>query len=92
MKRTIAIGALAIIAIGLAAAPAVFAQNESGQVPQVETPAAKPGDMEGMMGGDMSGMMNMMTQMNEMMSACTKMMQAMTPKAPMEEAPSDNPG
>ena len=86
---------LAIMAVGLAAALPVFAQNETGQAPQAETPAMKPGDMEGMMGGsDMSGMMNMMTQMNEMMGACTKMMQAMIPDATTPddgEAPG-NPG
>jgi hypothetical protein len=38
------------------------------------------------------GMMNMMTQMNEMMGACTKMMQAMTPKAPAEGAAPGSPG
>ncbi len=86
---------LAIMAVGLAAALPVFAQSETEQTPQAETPAMKPGDMEGMMGGgDMSGMMNMMTQMNEMMGACTKMMQAMIPDAvtPDESEALKNPG
>lgn len=87
---------LAIMAIGLAGAPAVFAQEGASQAPQTETPAAKPDDMQDMMqGGDtsgMMGMMNMMTQMNEMMGACTKMMQAMTPKAPTEGTTPGSPG
>ena len=86
---------LAIMAVGLAAALPVFAQSETEQTPQAETPAMKPGEMEGMMGGgEMSGMMNMMTQMNEMMGACTKMMQAMIPDAatPDESEAPKNPG
>jgi hypothetical protein len=71
----------------------VFAHDQTEQTPQTETPAMKPNDMDQMMqGGDMMGMMNMMTQMNEMMGACTKMMQAMTPKAPAEGAAPGSPG
>jgi hypothetical protein len=85
--------AFAIIAIGLAGVPAVLAQHQ--QAPEAEAPAAKPDDMQDMMqGGDMMGMMNMMKQMNEMMGACTKMMQAMTTgeKTPGEGEEPGNPG
>jgi hypothetical protein len=84
-----------LIAIGLAGTSSGFAQNQSGQPRQTEPPAAESDEMQDMMqGGDMSGMMGMMqmmTQMNEMMGACTKMMQAMTPgeKKPEEQ---DSPG
>ena len=40
-----------------------------------------PGTMKGdgmMGGGDMKGMMNMMTQMNQMMQSCNEMMQSST--------------
>ena len=74
--------ALAIVAIGLAGAPVVFAQDQTD-----EAPAMNQEDMKGMMqGGEMGGMMGMMSQMGEMMSACTKMMQAMTPD---EETPGE---
>jgi hypothetical protein len=57
----------------------------------VSPPAMNSNDMQD---GEMTRMMNMMTEMNEMMGACTKMMQAMTPD---EETPEDgeepsNPG
>ena len=95
MKNTSRTVGLAIMAIGLAAAMPVFAQSATEPAPQAEAPAMKPNDMGDMMGGDMGGMMGMMqmmTQMNEMMGACTKMMQAMTPKAPGEGASPGNPG
>lgn len=69
------IAAVAIIATGLAGAPVVFAQDQTDQAPTMNQDDM--GDM--MQGGDMSGMMNMMSQMGEMMEACTKMMQAATP-------------
>lgn len=95
MSKTLnAFLALAFFA-GVAAASGAQAQNEppSDQPMQEEAPAAAPDNMQDMMqGGDMGGMMNMMTQMNEMMGACTKMMQAMTPTTPGEGATPGNPG
>ncbi len=90
MKNTSRTVGLAIMAIGLAAAIPVFAQSATETAPQADAPAMKPNDMGQMMEG--GGMMNMMTQMNEMMSACTKMMQAMTPKTPNEGETPSNPG
>ena len=75
MMTRATIAAVAIIATGLAGAPMVFAQDQTDQAP-----AMNQDDMQDMMrGGNMGGMMNMMSQMGEMMDACTKMMQAMTP-------------
>ena len=85
--------AAATIATGLAGIPVVFAQSQPGQAPETGSPAMAPNQMQDMMqgGGNMMGMMNMMSQMNEMMGACTKMMQAMTPG---EETPNggEEPG
>lgn len=67
----------------------VLAQDGTGAAPHTETPAMKPNDMDQMMqgGGDnMMGMMNMMTQMNDMMSACTKMMLAVAPEEEKSDA------
>jgi len=91
MNSIAKIVALVIVATGLAGAPTVFAQNQTDQTPQAEAPAMNPDEMEGMMQG---GMMGMMTQMNEMMGACTKMMQAMTPdeRTPDEGEEPGNPG
>ena len=89
MKRA-RITAVAIIATGLAGAPFVFAQSQPDQ-----TPPMNQEDMQDMMrGGDMMGMMNMMSQMGEMMGACTKMMQAMTPddETPEEGEKPGSPG
>jgi protein CpxP len=55
----------------------VTASTLLAQGPQ--TPANPPMG-QGMMGGDMQGMMRMMGQMNEMMDACNKMMQSMAGK------------
>lgn len=66
-------GAIAVLAIGLAAAPSVIAQDGS----------TNGGGMMGrdsMMGGGMMGMMNMMQQMSEMMETCNRMMQSMAPQ------------
>ena len=90
------------VAAGLIGASGAFAQD-AGQPAQGEPPAAAQDDMQGMMGGEtnqgggmegMMGMMNMMAQMNEMMGACTKMMQAMTPNqnAPDQQQEQGNPG
>jgi len=80
MTRLTSTAALAILAAILAGAPVTFAQDQPGQEPESEAPAMDQDEMQDMMGGgDIMGMMNMMTQMNEMMGACTKMMQAMTP-------------
>jgi hypothetical protein len=69
--RTLAVGAA--IAAGLAAAPALYAQDDLSN---------SHGSMmgEGMMGSMMSGMMNMMGMsgdMGGMMEHCNEMMQAM---------------
>ena len=90
------------VSTGLIGASGAFAQN-ADQPAQGDAPAAAQDNMQGMMGGgtnqggDMSGMMgmmNMMAQMNEMMGACTKMMQAMAPDqdAPEEQQEQGNPG
>lgn len=92
MKRVSAIAA-AIIASGLIGAPVALAQSQTDQMPKSEAPAMSPNGMpdmkQGMMpdmkqGGDMMGMMTMMSQMQAMMEACTKMMQAMTPGEGMQ--------
>lgn len=61
-KLRMALAAASIFAMGLVAAPALYAQ--SGQAPS--------GAGRGMMGQD--GMMSMMTQMGQMMDQCSKMM------------------
>ncbi|MBA3518822.1 MAG: hypothetical protein H0T75_14555 [Rhizobiales bacterium] len=86
MRNMTKVIAAAIITTGLAGVPMVLAQSQPGQAPETGSPAMSPNEMQDMMQGEggMMGMMNMMSQMNEMMGACTKMMQAMTPG---EEAP-----
>lgn len=82
------------VAAGLIGASGALAQSTT-QPKQGEPPAAAQENMQGMMeGGGMMGMMNMMSQMNDMMGACTKMMQAMTPEegAPGEQDEQPNRG
>ncbi len=73
----------AVLAAGLAAAPALYAQDSdsSNQRPMMMD--------EGTMSD--GGMMGMMAQMNKMMEACTQVMQAMTED---QQAPNqmDEPG
>ena len=47
-------------------------------------------DHGGMMGGDMSGMMNMMQQMSRMMDQCGRMMQSMMDR-PGSKSPDQAP-
>ncbi|RDL48024.1 hypothetical protein BLJAPNOD_05251 [Ensifer sp. M14] len=85
MNRTSKTIATMFTLAALAAAPIALAQNEPGAKP----PAASE-NMQDMMkdgGTGMMPMMNMMTQMNDMMGACTKMMQAMMPTT--DTAPKD---
>ena len=93
MTNTTKVIAAAILATGLANVPVVLAQSQPRQAPEAGSPSMSPNEMQDMMQGEggMMGMMNMMSQMNEMMGACTKMMQAMTPG---EEAPNggEEPG
>ena len=61
----------AVLGVGLASVSPLFAAESH------HSSGAMKGD--GMMGGgDMKGMMNMMTQMNQMMESCNKMMQSST--------------
>ena len=74
--------AMSLVAAGILAAPVAFAQT---QTEQPTSPSMSSDEMQGMMqGGDMMGMMNMMTQMNEMMQTCNQMMKAAMPD---EETP-----
>ena len=102
MKKSLTFVLALAVAAGLFTTSGAVAQSESptGQPAQGEAPAAAQDTMQDMMGGQeggmdgMMGMMNMMTQMNEMMGACTKMMQAMTPEegAPAEQDEQPNRG
>jgi hypothetical protein len=56
------------VSVGLALTPAVRAQDAA--------PPQKPPAANGMMGGDMQGMMKMMGQMHQMMENCNRMMQS----------------
>lgn len=73
MKK-IAILSLALLVTG-------FGMSLPGMVRAQDRPAAPstqnaaPKDHEGMMGGDMQGMMKMMNQMTKMMEKCDQMMQ-----------------
>lgn len=78
MKMTTRSIGVAITAAALIS-PLAFAQTEPQQ-PQAQTPSAQSEDTQGM-GGMVQGMQNgemmpMMSQMNEMMEGCMKMMQA----------------
>lgn len=76
MKTTLKLASAVALAAVLAAPPAL-AQGEGGPAPGQ---MMQGGDM---MGGDMSGMMQMMQMMQAMapmMEACTKMMQATAPQ------------
>ncbi|MBI2584751.1 MAG: hypothetical protein HYW28_02575 [Rhodospirillales bacterium] len=70
MKIVTKLLAALVLTAGLAAAPALYA-NETGK---------SGGSMmgPGMMGGGMMGMMNMMGQMGPMMEQCNQMMGGMT--------------
>lgn len=87
MQKLTTISAVTVVLFGLAGAPASIAQDQAAPAPETEAPAAAPND-DMMRGGDMGGMMGMMTQMNDMMEACTKMMQAKTPDS--EDEPGDS--
>lgn len=81
--------AMSLVAAGVLAAPVAFAQS---QTEEPTSPSMNSDEMQGMMqGGDMMGMMNMMTQMNEMMQSCNEMMKAMQSddEAPAGEAQPD---
>jgi hypothetical protein len=70
--------AFAVIALagGLAAAPALYAQDQ--QAPGSMMGQEGMRGEEGMMGeGEMMPMMNMMQQMSRMMTNCNKMMESM---------------
>lgn len=72
MRKSLQILALASVLFGgFATATPVFAKENHHS-----SGAMKGGDMMG--GDDMMGMMKMMTQMNQMMENCTKMMQSST--------------
>jgi hypothetical protein len=89
LRSTKTFAAAAAFAAGLAAAP-LHAQDstESGSGAMMEGGGMMGQDgAGGMMGQENAGMMNMMTQMNEMMTTCNKMMQAM-----MDGSGKDMPG
>lgn len=70
MRKSLKILTLAaIIGGGLAIVSPLLAEDA-----QPPSGAMKGDDMMG--GGDMKGMMNMMTQMSQMMESCNKMMQS----------------
>lgn len=69
--------AVLAVSVGLALTPVVRAQDAT--TPQ------KPPAANGMMGGDMQGMMNMMGQMNKMMENCNRMMQSKDEKSAPEK-------
>ena len=80
-----------VVAGGIAATSAGFAQN-----PPPSTPAPQG---QGMMGGqqgqgNMGDMMNMMTQMNDMMATCNNMMKSANqkPAAPATPPVQGKPG
>lgn len=82
----------AVLAAGIAMAPAVYA-HEPHHPESAEDPAAQ-GGMSGsgmMQGGDMMGMMTMMTQMTQMMEACNNMMQTAA-QSPDQRQPQPSPG
>jgi hypothetical protein len=90
--RTMAVGA-AIVA-GLAAAPALYAQDYLAMphgAMKGEGMMGQGGMMGGMMGSMMSGMMNMMgmsgdmDEMGGMMEQCSTMMQGMDGQRPNEQ-------
>jgi hypothetical protein len=75
--------ALLMAAAGLAAAPALYAQD---------TERADPSARHHMMGGDMDGMMKMMgADMGAMTEACTRMMQSMHQPGNGGDVPQHNP-
>lgn len=59
-----------LAAIGVALAPAVYAEQNSPNTDQ------SPSMMDGKRGGGMMGMMNMMGRRGEMMDGCSNMMQS----------------
>jgi hypothetical protein len=81
MNATIAVLALGV---GLATAPALFAQSPQNP--------ANPPMGRGMMGsGQMGDMAGMMKQMRAMMDACNKMMAETNQPAPSPEQPRESP-
>jgi len=92
--RTLAVGA-AIVA-GLAAAPALYAQDYLNMPDRSMTGQGMmgEGDMMGMMGNMMSGMMNMMgmsDDMGGMMEQCSTMMQNTDGQRPNDQWRSPQP-
>lgn len=80
MRKTLT--AIALVA-GLAGAGAYAHEAES-------TTPNEGGMMQGdMMGGDMPGMMSMMSEMRDMMETCNRMMSAMMEERGAEEAPAE---
>jgi len=80
---------LAITVAALLAAPMALAKDDTAPA-QMDGQMMQQGDM---MGGDMSGMRNMMgmmqmmQQMGPMMEACTEMMQQMAHHSPEHDMP-----
>ena len=81
-KITKSLLAVSALVLGLWAAPGLYAQQAT------EETEPQGGMMQGQMGQDMMGMMNMMQQMSRMMESCADMMESMaqdeTPQAPEE--------
>jgi hypothetical protein len=74
-KLSIALAVGLMLGVGLIAAPSLYAQDD--QAPSGQK--SGPGMMrDGMMGGGMGGMMNMMQQMGRMMEHCNTMMSGMS--------------
>jgi Spy/CpxP family protein refolding chaperone len=71
--KALFLSALAVVVV-LTLSPALRAQDSSGSATAQRPSMPHHG---GMMGGDMSGMMNMMQQMSRMMDHCSRMMQGM---------------
>ncbi len=76
-----------LMAGGLAVALGLTALSAQERKPEIQSETGQPGMMQGQ---GMMPMMGMMQQMNEMMAACTKMMQAQA-AAPMPMTPPAQP-
>lgn len=74
--------AIATAVAGLAVTPIALAQSG----PEPKQKDQSQGEQQMMQGGlGMIPMMGMMTQMNEMMSTCNKVMQSMMPETPSQD-------
>ena len=70
-KSTKSFLAVSALVLGLGAAPGLYAQQTT------DATQTQGGKMQGQMGQDMMGMMDMMQQMSRMMESCAEMMESM---------------